>query len=237
MSTVDTRRILLAEADPPLAMVLRDLLEAEFHQTTTAGDAATAMQLACDERFDLIVLDVMLPGQNGFEVCRRLRQRGIETPMLMLSGRTTLADCVQALMLGADDFMIKPFHPAELVARVHALLRRARQTARGRAKEHFGEISLDFRSGRVERNGQPVSLAAKELDLLKYLAERPDCVVTREELLAQVWGYHSSNTRTLDVHVAQLRQKLEREPGVPQLLLTVRGRGYRLCVAGPPPGV
>lgn len=230
MTTLDTRRILLAEGDPPLAKVLRDLLEAEFHQTTTASDAATAMRMACDERFDLILLDVMLPGQNGFEVCRWLRQRGIETPMLMLSARTTLAECVQALMLGADDFMTKPFHPAELIARVHALLRRARQTTRDSAKEHFGEVSLDFRSGRVERNGQPVSLAAKELDLLKYLAERPDCVVTREELLTQVWGYHCSNTRTLDVHVAQLRQKLERNPGEPQLLLTVRGQGYQLCV-------
>ena len=236
MTTVDTRRILVAEADPPLAMVLRDLLEAEFHQTMTASDAATAMQMAGEERFDLILLDVRLPGQNEFEACRRLRQRGIETPILMLSARTTLADCVQALMLGADDFMTKPFHPAELIARVHALLRRARQTARGNAKEHFGEVSLDLRSGRVERNGQPVSLAAKELDLLKYLAERPDCVVTREELLTQVWGYHSSSTRTLDVHVAQLRQKLERNPGVPRLLLTVRGRGYQLCVPQAPNG-
>ena len=218
------------EDDPPLALVLTDLLEAEFYQTTTAPNGATALRVALDEHFDLIVLDVMLPDQSGFEICRILRQRSIETPVLMLSARTALADRVQGLMLGADDYLTIPFHPAELIARVHALLRRGRKTVSGhRAKEHFGDVSVDFSRGRVERNGQAVNLAMKELELLKYLADRPDCVVTREELLTEVWGYHSANTRTLDVHVAQLRQKLERNPSSPQLLVTVRGRGYQLC--------
>lgn len=234
MHTLEAHRILLVEDDPPLALVLTDLLEAEFHQTTTAGDATTAMARACSERFDLIVLDVMLPGLNGFEVCRELRQNGIETPVLMLSARSALADRVQGLMLGADDYMTKPFHPAELIARVHALLRRARKTVAGHgAKERFGDLCIDFANGRVERNGQPLALAAKELALLRYLARRPGVVVSREELLSEVWGYHSTNTRTLDVHIAQLRQRLERNPGAPQLLLTVRGRGYQFCAPQP----
>lgn len=231
MHTVDARRILLVEDDPSLALVLTDLLEAEFHRTTVAGDAATALLKISGDRFDLIMLDVVLPDRNGFDVCRDLRQQGLETPVLMLSARSSLADRVQGLMLGADDYLTKPFHPAELIARVHALLRRTQKGAHGRGgREHFGDVSVDFTSGRVERNGQAVNLASKELALFRYLAERPDRVVSREELLTQVWGYRSSNTRTLDVHVAQLRQKLERDPGVPQLLLTVRGQGYQLCV-------
>jgi DNA-binding response OmpR family regulator len=170
-----------------------------------------------------------LPDQTGFEVCRNIRQQGIEVPVLMLSARSSLADRVQGLMLGADDFVTKPFHPAELIARVHALLRRARRVTAGHGStERFGEISVDFTRGRVERNGQPVNLAMKEMELLKYLAGRPDRVVTRKELLTEVWGYHTSNTRTLYVHVAQLRQKLERNPSSPQLLLTMRGQGYQL---------
>jgi len=223
------RRILLVEDDPALAVVLTDLLEAEFHHVTIASNGAAALQWAAAESFDLILLDITLPDQTGFEVCRSIRQQGIEVPMLMLSSRSTLADRVQGLMLGADDFVTKPFHPAELIARVHALLRRARRVTAGHGStERFGEISVDFTRGRVERNGQPVNLAMKEMELLKYLAGRPDRVVTRKELLTEVWGYHTSNTRTLDVHVAQLRQKLERNPSSPQLLLTVRGQGYQL---------
>ncbi|HEY3441062.1 MAG TPA: response regulator transcription factor [Paludibaculum sp.] len=230
MPIPDARRILLAEDDPALTAVLTDLLEAEFHHVTTASDGTATQQRAAAEKFDLIVLDIMLPDQTGFEVCRSIRQQGIEVPVLMLSARSTLADRVQGLMLGADDYLTKPFHPAELIARVHALLRRARKTTPGRGNtERFGEILVDFARGRVERNGQTVNLATKEMELLKYLADRPDRVVTREELLAEVWGYHTSNTRTLDVHMAQLRQKLERNPSSPQLLLTVRGQGYQLC--------
>jgi two-component system alkaline phosphatase synthesis response regulator PhoP len=232
MNTLEAPRILLVEDDPSLAMVLTDLLEAEFYRTTTVREATAALASACSECFDLIVLDVTQPDRSGFDICRELRQNGIETPVLMLSARTALADLVQGLMLGADDYVTKPFHPAELIARVHALLRRARKAASGHgAKERFGDVCIDFANGRVERNGQPVDLAAKELDLLRYLAGRPGCVVSREELLAEVWGYHTSNTRTLDVHIAQLRQRLERNPGAPQLLLTVRGRGYQFCAA------
>lgn len=230
MSSPEAHRILLVEDDPALAVVLTDLLEAEFHHVTTASNGAAALQWAAAGSFDLILLDIMMPGQTGFEVCRSIRQQGIEVPVLMLSARSALADRVQGLMLGADDYVTKPFHPAELIARVCALLRRARRTtAVSGATERFGEISVDFSRGRVERNGQPVNLAMKEMELLKYLANRPGRVVTRAELLTEVWGYHTSNTRTLDVHVAQLRQKLEKDPGSPQLLLTVRGQGYQLC--------
>ena len=229
MKPVDSRRVLLVEDDPPLAMVLTDLLEAEFHSTATASDGDSGLHRASNEHFDLIVLDLTLPNHNNFEICRCLRKRGVETPLFMLSSRTALADRIQGLMLGADDYMTKPFHPAEFVARVHALLRRARRTVSGNpTTERIGEISMDFAKGRVERNGQPVNLASKEFQLLKYLAARLDQVVTREELLSEVWGYQSSHTRTLDVHVAQLRQKLERNPSSPQLLLTVRGMGYQL---------
>ncbi len=234
MGTVESSRVLLVDDDPALALVLADLLEAEFHQMETARDAATALQRASGEPFDLIILDVMLPGRSGFALCRDLRQRRIDTPLMMLTGRTAQADRIQGLMLGADDYVTKPFDPAELVARVHALLRRAGRNAQGRRmKEHSGEISVDFAHCRVEKHGQRVNLASKEAELLMYLAARPDQVVSRDELLTQVWGYRSSNTRTLDVHVAQLRRKLERNPATPRLLITARGQGYQFCTRAP----
>jgi two-component system alkaline phosphatase synthesis response regulator PhoP len=179
--------------------------------------------------FDLIILDVMLPGKNGFEVCRELRQQGKDVAVLMLTAKTQVVDRVVGLKLGADDYLTKPFDPAELLARVEALLRRVKKEDRPAVvRFQFGHVEADFESGEVRKEGALVSLAGKELHLLRYLIDHRGKVVSREELLENVWAYQSGvSSRTIDVHVAWLRQKLEENPQRPRHIHTVRGVGYR----------
>jgi two-component system, OmpR family, alkaline phosphatase synthesis response regulator PhoP len=222
-------RILLVEDEPGLVLTISDLLASEGYEVTAAGDGETAVAKAADGHFDLIVLDVMLPKKSGFEVCRDLRQRGIDAAILMLTAKTQVVDRVVGLKLGADDYLAKPFDPAELLARIEALLRRIRKANRIPVQTfQFADIEIDFERATVLKAGQPLNLAAKELQLLRYLIDHRGLVVTREEALKTIWEYASEvNSRTVDVHIAWLRQKLERDPGNPRHIHTIRARGYR----------
>ncbi len=225
------RRLLLVEDEPSLVLTLSDRLVAEGYDVETAGDGTTALALASGQPFDLILLDVMLPGGSGFDVCRDLRQRGVQVPILMLTARAQVIDRVVGLKLGADDYLTKPFDMMELLARVEALLRRARTPlADALGSYAFGDVVVDFRRAEVTRGGQPLPLAALELKLLRYLVEHRGKVISRDELLDRVWGYDATaQTRTVDVHVASLRQKVEPLPSRPRFILTVHGLGYKFA--------
>lgn len=173
----------------------------------------------------------MLPGMNGFEICKSVREQGYAVPILMLTARDQTSDKVRGLRTGADDYVSKPFDPHELLARVEALLRRLPGQNRASDWQEFGDIRLDLQIGRVFRSGQKVDLSEREQALLKYLIERRGTVVSRDELLLNVWGYSTApTTRTIDVHIAMLRQKLERDPKNPELIVTVHSQGYRFTV-------
>ena len=221
-------KLLLVEDEPGLVMTLTDRLVAEGYDVESVGEARGALERATAGAHDAILLDVMLPGGNGFDVCRELRHRGVRTPILMLTARGQVVDRVVGLKLGADDYLVKPFDMAELLARIEALLRRAPATAVTADGFRFGDVSIDFRRAEVTKAGQPVELSAREFKLLRYFAEHAGAAISRDELLNQVWGYHAMpSTRTVDVHVAWLRQKLETNPRHPQHLLTVHGLGYK----------
>jgi two-component system, OmpR family, alkaline phosphatase synthesis response regulator PhoP len=229
---VSDKRLLLVEDEPGLQLALSDRLSAEGYSVETAGDGNTAVTRATGEPFDVIVLDVMLPGRDGFDVARTIRQHGIQTPILMLTARTQVVDRVVGLKLGADDYLTKPFETIELLARIEALLRRVPSASSGMSLERyqFGDISVDVRKAEVKQKGEMVDLAAKEFQLLKYFIEHRGATISRDELLHEVWGYNATpSTRTVDVHVAWLRQKLEPNPRVPQYILTVHGMGYKFA--------
>lgn len=224
-----SHRILLVEDEPGLRMTLGDRLRNEGYAVETAADGEEGLNRAAGEHFDLIILDVMLPRKSGFDVCRDLRQRGVYTPVLMLTALGQTGDKVLGLKIGADDYLTKPFDMLELLARLEALLRRA-PSPQLAAVHEFGAIRMDFRKAEVLRDGKPVTLSAKEFQLLRYFIEHRGETLTREELLTKVWGYGAApSTRTVDVHVAWLRQKLEQDPKRPQLILTVHGLGYKFA--------
>jgi two-component system alkaline phosphatase synthesis response regulator PhoP len=226
------KRILFVEDEPGLVMTLTDRLRSEGYLVETATDGEVGLTRAASETFDAIILDIMLPRKNGFDICRDLRQRDIHTPIIMLTARGQVVDKVVGLKLGADDYLTKPFEMIELLARLEALLRRAPQTAPAPAPEtfQFGTIRIDFRRTEVVRDGQPIELSALEFRLLRYFIEHRGATISRDELLHEVWGYNATpSTRTVDVHVAWLRQKLEPNPRVPQYILTVHGMGYKFA--------
>ena len=222
-------RILLVEDSPGLLLTIPDLLSTDSHEVFTERDGEAGLLRASTEDFDLVILDVMLPKMNGFDVCRALRQKGIDVAILMLTAKTQVADRVVGLKLGADDYLAKPFDPLELLARVEALLRRVKKDHRIPVQTfEFSGVQVDFESGEVTRAGLPVALASKELRLLRYLVDQRGRVIPREELLRNVWDYHTDvSSRTVDVHVAWLRQKLEENPQNPRHIQTIRGKGYR----------
>jgi len=223
--------ILLVEDEPGLVLTLTDRLRSEGYTLEAVADGNEAVELATRQRFHLIILDVMLPGMDGFEVCHELRQRDVLTPVLMLTARTQVTDKVKGLKLGADDYLTKPFETPELLARIEALLRRgSRPGADGPEAFDFGPFHVDVRRSEVLREGSPTLLSAKEFQLLRYLLEHRGRTVSREELLKEVWGYNAApSTRTVDVHVAWLRQKLESDPKQPKFIATVHGRGYKFA--------
>jgi two-component system alkaline phosphatase synthesis response regulator PhoP len=223
--------LLLVEDEPGLVMTLTDRLVAEGYDVESASDAPSGLAAATTGGFDAILLDVMLPGGSGFDICRTLRQRGVQTPILMLTARGQVVDRVVGLKLGADDYLVKPFEMAELLARVEALLRRGAAPAAAMADAfRFGDIAVDVRKAEVTKNGHPLDLSAREFKLLCYFIEHRGAVLSRDELLNEVWGYNAMpSTRTVDVHVAWLRQKLEDNPRHPVWVLTVHGLGYKFA--------
>jgi two-component system, OmpR family, alkaline phosphatase synthesis response regulator PhoP len=225
-------RLLLVEDEPGLVMTLTDRLLAEGYEVESATTAPTGLELASAGGFDAILVDVMLPGGNGLDVCRTLRQRGVQTPILMLTAKGQVVDRVVGLKLGADDYLVKPFEMAELLARIEALLRRSAAAAAAAPPIgdtfRFADVHVDFRKAEVTKAGQMLDLSAREFKLLRYFVEHRGAALTRDELLNEVWGYNAMpSTRTVDVHVAWLRQKLEDNPRHPQYIITVHGLGYK----------
>jgi DNA-binding response OmpR family regulator len=224
-------RILLIEDEAGLSMALTDLLTDEGYEVETAADGESGYLKALEGRFDLLILDVMLPRRNGFEVCSMLRHQGAETEILMLTARSELTDRVNGLKLGADDYLTKPFEPAELLARIQAMLRRRKKESARIARFSFGDVSINFDRFELQKADKTFHLLGKEVQLLQYLIENRGRVVPREELLREVWDYNETvSSRTLDVHISWLRQKMEDDPHAPDHIHTVRGRGYSFSV-------
>jgi DNA-binding response OmpR family regulator len=225
--------ILIIEDEPGLQMTLEDRLRVEGYEVTLAGDGLRGEAAALTGQHDLIILDIMLPGRDGFSICSRLRKAGINTPVLMLTARGSDIDIVAGLRQGADDYMAKPFDMNVLLARVEALLRRAAMASSAFAEEseqpryQFGTFLLDLDKRELYLDDDPVLLSAQEYRLLEYLVRRPNKVLSRDQIMDEVWSYSSEATsRTVDVHVAKLRQKLG-ETAIPRHILTIRGRGYK----------
>jgi two-component system alkaline phosphatase synthesis response regulator PhoP len=228
--TTNDKRILLIEDEPGIVLTLTDRLAREGYSVDSATDGETGLERATREPFDLLLLDLMLPRMSGFDVCRELRRRGIETPVIMLTARGQVVDKVVGLKLGADDYVTKPFEMAELLARVEAHLRRAPASPHPVEGYAFGDVRIDFRKAEVTKDGAALELSAREFQLLKYFVEHRGATLTREELLNEVWGYNSMpSTRTVDVHVAWLRQKIEPNAKHPQFILTIHGMGYKFA--------
>jgi two-component system alkaline phosphatase synthesis response regulator PhoP len=217
------------EDEPAIRLAVADRLNAEGYEVVTSVDATDGLRCASEEHFDLVILDVMLPGGSGFDVCRELRRRHVDAPVVMLSARSEVVDRVLGLKLGADDYLVKPFAMAELLARVEARLRGPAAKGPGRRDAYrFGDVHADFRRAEVTRDSRPVALSAKERHLLRFLIEHRGAVLSRDELLNGVWGYDAMPiTRTVDVHVAELRRKLEPNPRAPRYIVTVHGLGYK----------
>ena len=222
-------RVLVVDDDPALAEMLTIVLRGEGFDTAVVGDGARVLPVVRELRPDLVLLDLMLPGMNGIDVCKAIRaESGL--PIVMLTAKSDTIDVVLGLESGADDYVVKPFKPKELVARVRARLRRTEPEPAERLA--IDDVTIDVPGHRVAREGQPISLTPLEFDLLVALARKPRQVFTREVLLEQVWGYrHAADTRLVNVHVQRLRSKVERDPEHPEVVLTVRGVGYQ---AGPP---
>lgn len=218
------RRILLVEDEESLILTLQDRLESERYEVTVARDGDVALETGSHKTFDCIVLDIALPRRNGFDVCRDLRNRGVQTPILMLTARGQVIDRILGLKLGADDYLTKPFEMLELLARIEALLRRSRTLTSSSADAYsFGSVEVDFRRAEVRRGSEAIEISALELKLLRYLVEHRGSVLSRDELLEKVWGYDATPvTRTVDVHIGSLRQKIGAE-----FILTVHGLGYK----------
>jgi two-component system, OmpR family, alkaline phosphatase synthesis response regulator PhoP len=222
-------RLLVIEDNPDLAFGLRNNFEIEGYEVDVAEDGLVGLERARKWEPDLILLDLMLPGMDGYRVLRTLRADGNETPVLILTARGEEADKVMGFRHGADDYVTKPFGVLELIARVEALLRRSRRAEVGPVAEHFGEITIERACRLVLKEGETVNLAPLEYDLLLALYDRRGAVATRHELLREVWGHQAAVvSRTVDTHILELRKKLERDPAHPRHILTVRKTGYRL---------
>jgi DNA-binding response OmpR family regulator len=222
------RKILIIEDEPDLVLGLRDNFEYEGYEVVVAGDGEEGIRRARGDRPDLILLDVMLPRLSGLEVCRQLRREGFETPIIMLTARGQEIDRVLGLEIGADDYVTKPFSLKELLARVRAHLRRSSKQVAEIERYRFGEIELNFKKYQAHKDGQPLELSPREFEILKYLIQHRGETVTRDQLLDEVWGYNNFPlTRTIDNHVAKLRQKIEPRPADPQYIITVHRVGYR----------
>jgi DNA-binding response OmpR family regulator len=221
-------KILIIEDDKAILMALKDDLEFEGYEVSAAYDGKEGLRLAMSQEFQLIVLDILLPELNGFEVCKKLREAKINTPILMLTAaRTDEMDKVLGFELGADDYVTKPVGSRELAARVKAILRRARQEDEPGEIYEFGDISVNFKSHEVLKAGKEVSVTALEFKLLKFFIAHKGEVVTRNALLDEAWGDAIVSPRTIDPHIVHLRKKIENNPSQPEYIISVRGVGYK----------
>ena len=221
-------KILIIEDDKTILMGLKDDLEFEGYKVSSAMDGKEGLKKALDGNFHLIILDILLPGLNGFEVCKKLRESGINTPILMLTAaKTEEMDKVTGLELGADDYVTKPIGTREMVARVKAILRRVAQKEETPEVYEFGDVSVNFKSHEVIKGGRVIHLTALEFSLLKFFIEHKGEVLTRDAILDEAWGDAIVSPRTIDPHIVHLRQKLEDDPANPQHFVSIRGVGYK----------
>ena len=225
------KRILVIEDESSLRMAIRDELEFEGFEASVAENGITGLERILAEAPDLVILDLMLPGKSGFEICREVRGQGMDTPIIMLTARAQEVDRVKGLELGADDYVIKPFSLAELVARIRAVLRRTQPTSRAEEAEilQIGELKLDVRKQEAFVGGKQIELTHKEFQLLEFLLRHPGEVISRDEFLSRLWGEEIYVTpRNVDTHMASLRKKIEEDADQPRYILSVRGAGYKL---------
>ncbi|MGD2120431.1 MAG: response regulator transcription factor [Gemmatimonadota bacterium] len=222
--------VLIVEDEEAILLALEDDLRAEGYAVATATDGLRALAMASDHAYDLIILDIMLPGLDGFEVCKRLRRADVTTPILMLTAKSQEIDKVLGLELGADDYVTKPFSRRELLARVKAILRRRGTPSQAMEAWSFGDVEVDFNKYQAMKAGQPVHLTRREYELLRFLIEHRDGVLRRSDILEEVWDDATSvYPRTVDTHVGRLRKKLEDDPESPRYIVSVRGIGYRFA--------
>lgn len=222
------KKILIIEDDPALLTGLSESLTSEQYSVTKAEEGQKGYTLASQNDFDLILLDLILPLKDGFEVCRDLRKEGKNTPIIMLTSKNEEIDKVLGLEMGADDYMTKPFSLKELLARIKALLRRAQPAEPGVEKYSFGNVTMNFKKMEIEKNGSPVKLSATEYKILKYFVEHEGEVITRDKFLDDVWGYDAfPTTRTVDNYILSIRKKIEDDPASPEHIVTVHTAGYK----------
>jgi DNA-binding response OmpR family regulator len=227
------KRVLIIEDDIAILRGLRDNLEYEDYEVLTATDGEKGYSLVKEKKPDLIILDLMLPKMSGYELCRKVREESVTTPILMLTARGEEVDRVLGLDLGADDYVTKPFSVPELLARIRAIFRRLQQVKSGVLPDslQFGKVSIDFKRFDTRIDGKAIKLTRKEYGIMRLLASRIGEVITRDELLDEVWGYDQyPTTRTIDNHLGLLRNKLEEDPANPRYLITVHGVGYKLVI-------
>ena len=221
-------RILIVDDEPEMVRGLEDNLRFEGYQTLSASDGVRGLELALSEAPDLVLLDIMMPGMSGWDVCRQMRGKGLDVPVIMLTARGEEADRVLGLELGADDYVTKPFSIRELLARVRAILRRTEGSKKRLSRYRFADVELDFETYRAKKGEEPLDLSPREFELLRYLIERKGETVSREKLLEDVWGYESyPSTRTVDTHIAKLRAKIGDSGSEPRYILTIHGTGYK----------
>jgi len=226
-------KILIVEDEPDMRMGLKDNLEFEEYEVDGAENGREGYEKIIKNNYDLVLLDVMMPEMSGFEVCKQVRKEGINVPIILLTAKGQEIDKVRGLEMGADDYITKPFSLRELLARVKAVLRRAPEHAEQSAKKnsplHIGILTIDFSTFIATSKNKPVQMSHKEFELLHYLWDKRNTVVTRDDLLNKIWGYEESpTTRTVDNFIVRLRQKIEKDPDRPHIIITVHGIGYKL---------
>lgn len=227
-------RILVVEDEQAIREGLIDVLVFHGYEVDSAATGLEGHDKAMSGRFDLILLDVMLPGMDGYEICDRIRSRDRQQPIIMLTAKTSDEEIIQGLKLGADDYVAKPFSIQQLVLRIEAVLRRTQVGVEQSRTLSLGSLQIDTENLSGQRGGDEISFTKREIEILSYLSQNADRPISREELLTKVWGYARDldiETRTVDIHIAKLRRKIETDPKAPEWLITVRGAGYRLAVA------
>ncbi len=222
-------KILIVEDEPNMRLGLKDNLEFEGYDVDLANDGEAGLQKILDSNYDLVLLDVMMPKLSGFDVCKTIRKKGINTPVILLTAKDQEIDKVLGLELGADDYVTKPFSLRELLARIKAVLRRGENLKTDEIKIKIGEVDINFQNYTASRDDEPLTMTHKEFEILHYLWKHRNQTVSRDDLLEKIWGYEESpTTRTVDNFIVKLRQKIESDPNHPKIVITVHGIGYKL---------